>query len=97
MEKGYDLHSLQDYANRKSNQQDLGTIRCFNLCTEILERTSPSEVEVCHLGGKGKHFMAERLAARGGGPGRRAGGELHRPPAASRVDHRPEGRFDGTN
>lgn len=39
----------QDSANRKSNQQNLGTIRCSNLCTEIIEYTSPDEVAVCNL------------------------------------------------
>ena len=39
----------KDAANRKSNQQNLGTIRSSNLCTEILEYTSPDEVAVCNL------------------------------------------------
>ena len=34
----------KDAANRKSNQQNLGTIRCSNLCTEIIEYTAPDEV-----------------------------------------------------
>ena len=40
---------MQDHANRKSNQQNLGTIHCSNLCTEIIEYTSPDEVAVCNL------------------------------------------------
>jgi ribonucleoside-diphosphate reductase alpha chain len=39
----------KDSANRKSNQKNLGTIRSSNLCTEILEYTSPDEVAVCNL------------------------------------------------
>ena len=39
----------KDAANSKSNQQNLGTIRCSNLCTEIIEYTSPDEVAVCNL------------------------------------------------
>lgn len=39
----------KDACNRKSNQQNLGTIRCSNLCTEIVEYTSPEEVAVCNL------------------------------------------------
>lgn len=39
----------KDTSNRKSNQQNLGTIKCSNLCTEILEFTSPGEVAVCNL------------------------------------------------
>jgi ribonucleoside-diphosphate reductase alpha chain len=38
-----------DAANRKSNQQNLGTIRSSNLCTEIIEYTSAEEVAVCNL------------------------------------------------
>ncbi len=40
---------LQDACNRKSNQQNLGTIKCSNLCTEIVEYTSPEETAVCNL------------------------------------------------
>ena len=39
----------KDAANSKSNQQNLGTIRSSNLCTEIIEYTSPDEVAVCNL------------------------------------------------
>jgi len=39
----------KDAANQKSNQQNLGTIRSSNLCTEIIEYTSPDEVAVCNL------------------------------------------------
>jgi ribonucleoside-diphosphate reductase alpha subunit len=40
----------KDSANSKSNQQNLGTIKSSNLCTEILEFTSPDETAVCNLG-----------------------------------------------
>ena len=40
----------KDAANRKSNQQNLGTIKSSNLCTEIMEYTSPDETAVCNLG-----------------------------------------------
>ena len=33
----------------KSNQQNLGTIKSSNLCTEIIEYSSPDEVAVCNL------------------------------------------------
>ncbi|XP_016334217.1 ribonucleoside-diphosphate reductase large subunit-like [Sinocyclocheilus anshuiensis] len=39
----------KDACNRKSNQQNLGTIKCSNLCTEIVEYTSKDEVAVCNL------------------------------------------------
>ena len=40
----------KDAANAKSNQQNLGTIKSSNLCTEIMEYTSPDETAVCNLG-----------------------------------------------
>jgi ribonucleoside-diphosphate reductase alpha subunit len=39
----------KDTANRKSNQQNLGTIHGSNLCTEIIQYTSKTEVAVCNL------------------------------------------------
>lgn len=39
----------KDAANQKSNQKNLGTIRCSNLCTEIIEYTSPEETACCNL------------------------------------------------
>jgi ribonucleotide reductase alpha subunit len=39
----------KDACNAKSNQQNLGTIQSSNLCTEIVEYTSPDEVAVCNL------------------------------------------------
>jgi ribonucleoside-diphosphate reductase alpha chain len=39
----------KDHCNSKSNQQNLGTIKSSNLCTEILEYTSDKEVAVCNL------------------------------------------------
>ena len=49
IETGTPYILYKDAANRKSNQQNLGTIRCSNLCTEIIEYTSPDEVAVCNL------------------------------------------------
>merc|ERR1712012_802914 len=39
----------KDHANGKSNQQNLGTIHCSNLCTEIIQYTSSEEIAVCNL------------------------------------------------
>ena len=39
----------KDSANAKSNQQNLGTIKSSNLCTEIIEYTAPDEIAVCNL------------------------------------------------
>ena len=49
VETGTPYMLYKDAANAKSNQQNLGTIRSSNLCTEILEYTSPDEVAVCNL------------------------------------------------
>jgi ribonucleoside-diphosphate reductase alpha subunit len=48
-ETGNPYMMYKDACNRKSNQQNLGTIRCSNLCTEIVEYTSPDEIAVCNL------------------------------------------------
>ncbi len=49
IETGNPYMLYKDAANRKSNQKNLGTIRSSNLCTEIMEYTSPDEVAVCNL------------------------------------------------
>ena len=49
IETGTPYMMYKDAANKKSNQQNLGTIRSSNLCTEIIEYTSPDEVAVCNL------------------------------------------------
>ncbi len=49
IETGTPYLLYKDAANSKSNQQNLGTIQCSNLCTEIMEYTSPDEVAVCNL------------------------------------------------
>ena len=48
-ETGNPFMLYKDACNRKSNQQNLGTIRSSNLCTEIVEYSSPDEVAVCNL------------------------------------------------
>lgn len=47
IETGTPYMLYKDACNRKSNQQNLGTIKCSNLCTEIVEYSSPDEV--CHF------------------------------------------------
>jgi len=49
IETGTPYLLYKDAANRKSNQQNLGTIRSSNLCTEIIEYTAADEVAVCNL------------------------------------------------
>ncbi|XP_072333629.1 ribonucleoside-diphosphate reductase large subunit isoform X1 [Scyliorhinus torazame] len=48
-ETGTPYMVYKDACNRKSNQQNLGTIKSSNLCTEIVEYTSNNEVAVCNL------------------------------------------------
>jgi ribonucleoside-diphosphate reductase alpha chain len=50
IETGTPYMVYKDAANEKSNQKNLGTIKAANLCTEILEYTSPDECSVCNLG-----------------------------------------------
>ena len=49
IETGTPYILYKDNANSKSNQQNLGTIKSSNLCTEIMEYTSEDEVAVCNL------------------------------------------------
>lgn len=48
-ETGTPYMLYKDACNRKSNQQNLGTIKCSNLCTEIVEYSSADETAVCNL------------------------------------------------
>jgi ribonucleoside-diphosphate reductase alpha chain len=49
METGVPYLLYKDAANAKSNQQNLGTIKSSNLCTEIIEYSAPDETAVCNL------------------------------------------------
>jgi len=49
METGTPYLLYKDAANKKSNQQNLGTIKSSNLCTEILEYSDDKETAVCNL------------------------------------------------
>jgi ribonucleoside-diphosphate reductase alpha chain len=49
METGTPYLLYKDAANKKSNQKNLGTIKSSNLCTEIIEYSSPEETAVCNL------------------------------------------------
>ena len=49
IETGNPYMLFKDAVTAKSNQQNLGTIKSSNLCTEIVEYTSPDEVAVCNL------------------------------------------------
>lgn len=49
IETGTPYMLYKDLCNRKSNQQNLGTIKSSNLCCEVVQYTSPDEVAVCNL------------------------------------------------
>lgn len=49
IETGTPYMLYKDACNGKSNQQNLGTIKSSNLCTEIIEYTDENEVAVCNL------------------------------------------------
>jgi ribonucleotide reductase alpha subunit len=49
METGTPYILFKDAANKKSNQQNLGTLKSSNLCTEIIEYADENETAVCNL------------------------------------------------
>jgi ribonucleoside-diphosphate reductase alpha chain len=49
IETGMPYFLYKDHANRKSNQQNLGTIRSSNLCAEIIEYSDNTETGTCNL------------------------------------------------
>ena len=49
METGTPYLCYKDAANGKSNQQNVGTNKSSNLCSEIIEYSSPEETAVCNL------------------------------------------------
>ncbi|XP_056639841.1 ribonucleoside-diphosphate reductase large subunit [Diorhabda sublineata] len=49
VETGTPYMLYKDACNKKSNQKNLGVIKSSNLCTEIVEYTSPDEIAVCNL------------------------------------------------
>ncbi|VIO97929.1 ribonucleoside-diphosphate reductase large chain, putative [Brugia malayi] len=49
IETGMPYMVYKDTCNRKTNQQNLGTIKCSNLCTEVVLYSSREEIAVCNL------------------------------------------------
>eukprot|EP00919_Chromeraceae_sp_WS-2016_P066402 GHVR01157072.1.p1 GENE.GHVR01157072.1~~GHVR01157072.1.p1 ORF type:complete len:651 (-),score=113.23 GHVR01157072.1:149-2101(-) len=49
IETGTPYMLYKDACNSKSNQMNLGTIQCSNLCTEIVQYSSSEEAAVCNL------------------------------------------------
>jgi ribonucleoside-diphosphate reductase alpha subunit len=68
METGTPYLLYKDAANKKSNQQNVGTIKSSNLCTEIIEYSDKDETAVCNLASialpafiKDSHFDFDEL------------------------------------
>jgi len=49
VETGTPYMCYKDSVNAKSNQANIGTIKSSNLCTEIMEVSTPDETAVCNL------------------------------------------------
>lgn len=49
IETGIPYMLYKDASNRGSNQKNLGTIKCSNLCTEIIQYSSSEEIASCNL------------------------------------------------
>ena len=65
VETGTPYMVYKDHCNSKSNQKNLGTIKCSNLCTEIVQYTSPDETAVCNLASISLSMMVRRLTTAG--------------------------------
>ncbi len=61
-ETGNPFMVYKDACNRKSNQQNLGTIKCSNLCTEIVEYCSKDEVIRVGCQGRSQEGAGETLS-----------------------------------
>ena len=68
VETGTPYMCYKDSVNRKSNQSNIGTIKSSNLCTEIMEVSTPDETAVCNLASLClPAFVKERTWARADG------------------------------
>ena len=63
IETGTPYMLYKDACNSKSNQQNLGTIKSSNLCTEILEYTAADEIAVCNLASLNLSAFASRSSS----------------------------------
>ena len=59
IETGTPYMLFKDAVNMKSNQKNLGTIKSSNLCTEVVQYTSPEEIAVCNLASVGLPMYVE--------------------------------------
>ncbi|XP_043676169.1 ribonucleoside-diphosphate reductase large subunit [Vespula pensylvanica] len=60
VETGTPYMLYKDHCNRKSNQQNIGTIKSSNLCTEIIQYSSPNEIAVCNLASIAVNMFVEK-------------------------------------
>lgn len=60
METGTPYILYKDAVNMKSNQQNLGTIKSSNLCTEIMQYSDNKETAVCNLASIGLPMFVDR-------------------------------------
>ena len=60
IETGTPYMLYKDACNAKSNQRHLGTIRSSNLCTEVVQYSSPEEIAVCNLASLSLPFFVVR-------------------------------------
>ena len=60
IETGTPYLVYKDPSNNKSNQQNLGTIRSSNLCTEIIEYSNEEQTAVCNLASVGLAMFVDQ-------------------------------------
>jgi ribonucleotide reductase alpha subunit len=61
METGTPYLLYKDSANSKSNQQNLGTIKSSNLCTEVVQYSDDKETAVCNLASIGLPTFVDQI------------------------------------
>ncbi|KAM0686105.1 hypothetical protein COBT_002676 [Conglomerata obtusa] len=61
IETGNPYILYKDSCNEKNNQKNLGTLKGSNLCTEIMEFTSPDEIAVCNLASIGLPMFVTKI------------------------------------
>jgi ribonucleotide reductase alpha subunit len=61
METGTPYILYKDAVNKKTNQQNLGTIKSSNLCTEIMQYSDSNETSVCNLASIGLPMFVNEL------------------------------------
>ena len=94
IETGTPYMLYKDACNAKSNHQHLGTLRCSNLCTEILEYVAPDEVAVCNLASIGLPECVVDDGAGAASAGAASAGAASAGAASAGATSAPTRRFD---